>query len=146
MKFKCVIIGRGILKNFLKKEIIKYNLEKEILLVGYKKNAENYISDSDIFILTSKYEGLPNVLIEAQKYDIPIISSNCPTGPSEILLNGKLGDLFKVGDYRMLTNRLLKYYKNKSNLKKKSKLAKKYLFRFDPLSNSLNYKNLIDNT
>ena len=99
VKFKCVIIGRGILKNFLKKEIIKYNLEKKILLIGYKKNAENYISDSDIFILTSKYEGLPNVLIEAQKYDIPIISSNCPTGPSENLLNGRLGDLFKVGDY-----------------------------------------------
>ena len=114
-------------------------------MAGYKKNAENYISDSDIFVLTSKYEGLPNVLIEAQKYNIPIISSNCPTGPSEILLGGKLGVLFKVGDYRMLTNKLLDYYKNKNNLKKKSKLAKKYLFRFDPISNSLNYRNLIDN-
>ena len=53
-------------------------------------------------MLTSKFEGLPNVLIEAQSKNIPIISSDCPTGPKEILLQGKLGDLFKVGDYRKL--------------------------------------------
>ena len=145
VKFKCVIIGRGILRDYLKKKIIKYNLEKEVLLAGYKKDAENYISNCNIFVLTSKYEGLPNVLIEAQKYNIPIISSNCPTGPSEILLGGKLGVLFKVGDFRMLTNKLLDFNKNKINLKKKSKLAKNYLFRFDPVSKSLNYRNLIDN-
>ena len=119
-------------------------MEKEVLLAGYKKNAENYISHSNIFISTSRYEGLPNVLIEAQKYNIPIISSDCPTGPSEILLGGKLGDLFKVGDYKMLTDKILKFHRNKKDLKKKSKLANFFLFRFDPLSNSLMYKNLID--
>ena len=46
-----------------------------------------------VFVLSSKYEGLPNVLIEAQKYNLPIISTNCQTGPKEILINGKLGEL-----------------------------------------------------
>ena len=63
--------------------------------------------------MSSKFEGLPNVLIEAQKYGIPIISSNCPTGPNEILMNGKLGELFPVGNYNILANKLLNFLKDK---------------------------------
>ena len=96
--------------------------------------------------MTSKYEGLPNVLIEAQKYNVPIISSNCPTGPKEILLNGKLGDLFKVGDYKNLANKIIAFYQKKKRLRKKSLLAENYFFRFDPILNSLKYKRLIDKT
>ena len=55
-------------------------------------------------MLTSLYEGLPNVLLEAQVLKKFIISSNCPTGPREILLNGKAGSLFKVGDYKKLSD------------------------------------------
>ena len=60
--------------------------------------------------MSSKFEGLPNVLIEAQKYGIPIISSNCPTGPNEILMNGKLGELFPVGNHNILANKLLNFF------------------------------------
>ena len=125
-----------ILKKILNNEIIKLNLKKEIKLEGFKNNAEQYISKSDIFVLTSKFEGLPNVLIESQKYGVPIISSNCPTGPNEILLNGKLGELFPVGNYSALAKKLSNFYKNKKILLKKSIDAKKYLVRFDPVKNS----------
>ena len=91
------------------------------------------------FVLSSKFEGLPNVLIEAQKYNTPVISSNCPTGPNEILLNGKLGDLFPVENYLMLSKKLFNFYKNNKQLKTKSKRAKKYLIRFDPIINSKKY-------
>ena len=57
---------------------------------------------SDAFILSSKYEGSPNVLLEAITLNKIIISSDCPTGPSEILDGGKGGILFKVGDYKNL--------------------------------------------
>ena len=73
-------------------------LDKFIKLIGYKKNAHNYLSTCDLFILTSKFEGLPNVLIEAQSKNIPVISSNCPTSPRVIWLEGTLGDLVKVSD------------------------------------------------
>ena len=59
---------------------------------------------ADIFVLTSLYEGLPNVLLEAQYFKKYIISTDCPTGPREILLNGKAGDLIKIGDYKNLAN------------------------------------------
>jgi len=144
--FRCCIIGRGVLMKNLKKEILKYKLKKKAILLGYKKEAENYIHTSNLFVLTSRYEGLPNVLIEAQKYNVPIISTNCPTGPKEILLNGKLGDLFEVGDYKKLADKIISFYKKKTKLRKKSLLAKNYFFRFDPNLNSLKYKKLIDKT
>ncbi len=143
LNFRCCIIGRGKFKNILINEIKRLNLGNNIRLVGFKNNAEYYIPGSDIFVLSSKYEGLPNVLIEAQKYVVPIISSNCPTGPNEILMNGKLGELFPVGNYDILANKLLNFLKNKKILKTKSLKSKKYLKRFDPLINSKKYSNLI---
>ncbi len=143
INFRCSIVGRGSFKNILINEIKKLNLEKYIKLVGFKSHAEQYIPSSDIFVLTSKFEGLPNVLIESQKYGVPIISSNCPTGPNEILMSGKLGELFPVGNYNILAKKLFNFTKNKKILKSKSLRAKKYLKRFDPLINSKKYSKLI---
>ena len=143
IKFKCCIIGTGIQKKILKEYIYKNKLNNFIKLVGYKKDAKDYIEESDLFILTSKYEGLPNVLIEAQSKNTPIISSDCPTGPREILLNGKLGDLFKVGDYENLYNLIVRFVKNKTSLVTKSKKAKNYLSRFDLEKNCKKYENII---
>ena len=143
VNFRCSIIGRGAFKNKLLNEIKSLNLDKNIKLVGFKHHAEQYLSQSDIFVLSSKYEGLPNVLIESQKYGIPIISSNCPTGPKEILMNGKLGELFPVGNYSELARKLLNFSKNRKILKNKSYKATKYLKRFDPITNSRKYSKLI---
>ncbi len=143
IKFRCCIIGRGIEANNLKNLIDENRLNKNIKLVGYKKEAEKYIKSGNLFILSSKFEGLPNVLIEAQSKNIPIISSDCPTGPREILLGGKLGDLFKVGDYKELYNLIRSFNKNKSKLLNKSKRAKKYLIRFDLETNCKKYEKII---
>ncbi len=137
VKFKLYLIGKGYNYYFLKNYIFQNKLQKNIKLAGYKKNASDYIKSSDLFILPSKYEGLPNTLIEAQVACVPIISSNCPTGPKEILMNGRLGDLFRSGDYKDLCKKIYNYYRNKELLKKKSILSKKYLHRFD-YKNNLN--------
>ena len=137
VKFKLYLIGKGYNYDFLKNYIFQNKLQKNIKLAGYKKNASDYIKSSDLFILSSKYEGLPNTLIEAQVACVPIISSNCPSGPKEILLNGRLGDLFRSGDYKDLCKKIYNYYRNRKLLKKKSILAKKYLHRFD-YKNNLN--------
>ena len=68
-------------------------------------------------MLSSKYEGLPNVLLEALTLKKFIISTNCPTGPKEILLNGKGGLLFNVGNYNQLSEKILFYVKNKKSVK-----------------------------
>ena len=84
-----------------------------------------------MFILTSKYEGLPNVLLEAQYLGVPIISSDCPTGPKEILMNGKAGTLYKTGNYIDLSNKIKFFIKNKIFFIKQVKFAKKNLYRFE---------------
>jgi glycosyltransferase involved in cell wall biosynthesis len=144
LDLRLCIIGRG--KNFelLSKYIKDNNLNKSIKLLGYKKNAQEYIKHSDLFILSSKFEGLPNTLIEAQISKVPIISSDCPSGPKEILLNGKLGILFKVGSHEDLCKKILLFNKDKKKYKKQCLLAHKYLKRFDYEINLSKYLKIIN--
>ena len=72
------------------------NLEKFIKLRDFTDNPFKTIKNSDIFILSSRYEGLPNVLLEAACLKKLIISTKCPTGPKEILSNGKGGIFLKL--------------------------------------------------
>jgi glycosyltransferase involved in cell wall biosynthesis len=121
INFKLIILGKGKNKKLLENFILENNLRKNIKIIGFKRNPYPYIKKSDIFILTSKFEGLPNVLLEAQFLKKTIISTDCPTGPREILLNGKAGFLFKVGSLNQLKNKIL-FAANKKNhkiLKKK---------------------------
>ena len=97
-----------------------------------------------MFILSSKYEGLPNVLLESLILNKYVISSNCRTGPKEILLNGKGGDLFKVGDYKNLSKLIINFNLRKKINKKKLKYAKNQLYRFDYNVNLKKYLNLVN--
>ena len=140
--FEVVIIGKGCLKNKLKNFIDKNDLQNEITLLDYKKNPYPYIKQADIFLLSSKYEGLPNVLLEAAAMKKFIISSNCSTGPREILSDGKFGNLFKVGDYKKLSTLLIE--SQKQNNKKKIKLCYEGLKRYDFDKNLNNYLEYIN--
>ena len=81
-----------------------------VKIYNFVDNPYPLIKQADIFVLSSAYEGLPNVLLEALTLNKFIISSNCPTGPKEILLNGKGGLLFKVGNYKQLANKIIYYF------------------------------------
>ena len=141
---RCLIIGKG--KNFLnlKNYIKDNNLNKIVILLGYKKNPWKYSKLYDVFVLTSKYEGLPNVLLEAINENKTIISTNCPSGPKEILCNGKSGFLFPVNDYVKLANILSYIYYNKNKVLKKNRFTNKSLLKFDYKINLEKYKNIID--
>ncbi|QKE29657.1 glycosyltransferase, family 4 [Arcobacter acticola] len=105
---KLYIIGDGIDKVKLQNLVESYGLNKSILFLGKKTNPFVWMQNSKAFILSSKFEGLPTVLIEAMILEKFVISSNCKTGPCEILDNGKCGDLFEIGDVKELSNLLLK--------------------------------------
>jgi len=114
---KLFIIGKGVLEENMRKYIKNNNLSKHIHIIGYKENPFKYIKKADIFVLTSKFEGSPNVLVESQILKKYIISTDCPTGPREILQNGNLGSLVKMGDYKSISKILINFNK-KNNFNK----------------------------
>ncbi len=142
IKCKLLIIGEGHLINKLK-NYIKNNRLKNVSFHGNTSNPEHEIAKADLFVLTSKYEGMPNVLIEALQCKTYIISTNCQTGPSELLKNGKFGSLIPVGNYKLIANEILKYSKKPSFFKKKIALGYNSLFRFNNEKNFSAYLNLI---
>ena len=99
---------------------------------------------ADVFVLSSKFEGLPNVLLESIVLKKMIISSSCPTGPKEILLNGKAGLLFNVGDYTQLSKKILFYSKNKKKCKRMVNFSSKNIERFDYKKNLNKYLSLVN--
>ena len=114
IEFEARIMGRGIKENELQNFINENNLKSKVKLIKFSKNPYPIIQQTEILILSSKYEGLPNILLEAQALKRFIISSNCPTGPREILLNGKCGLLFKVEDSADLSKKFCIIMKIKS--------------------------------
>jgi glycosyltransferase involved in cell wall biosynthesis len=131
IEVELLIIGYGANEDLIQNFIKKNNLQNKIKILKFQKNPYKFIKKSDVFVLTSKYEGLPNVLLEALTLKKFIISSNCPTGPREILKNGKYGFLFETENYKKLSELILKYSKNKSKYKNKIELGYKSLSRFD---------------
>ena len=144
VKFNLLLVGRGAEKEKLIKYIRNNDLSRHVRLIDFQNNPYNLIKSSDIFILSSLYEGLPNVLLESQVLKRFIISSDCPTGPREILLNGNAGLLFKVGDYIKLSKLISQYSKNKKKLSKKIIIGYKNLNRFDYNQNLKKYLNIIN--
>ena len=88
---------------------------------------------------------MQNILIEAQFLKKYIISTDCPTGPKEILLNGLAGDLIKIGDYKKLAILINNYYNNKKNIQKKINIGSKNFNRFDYKKNCQQYLNFVLN-
>ena len=81
-------------------------MNDKVKIINWQKNPYKYLKSADLLVLTSKYEGLPNILLEAVSLKKNIISTDCPTGPREILSNGKYGDLFRVGNYNQLAKKI----------------------------------------
>lgn len=101
---KLYIVGDGPSREEIEKEIKLLKLEKDIKLLGRKKNPYIWIKNSDFFIHSSKFEGFGLVLVEAGSLGKLVISSDCKVGPSEILEYGKSGILFEVGNEKKLAN------------------------------------------
>jgi len=130
---KLFILGEGELKYELEKTI-KQNLSKNIKLLGYKKNVVKYMNEAKAVIVPSLWEDPGFVMIEAAFNLVPLIVSDCPSGPKEFIDKDKNGYLFNVNNKKSLILKINKFEKDKTIIiKKKIKNA---------FNKSLNYTNI----
>lgn len=131
IEFEACIIGKGKLKKMLERYIENNKLQKYVKILDYVDNPYPLMKQTNLFVLSSKFEGLPNVLLESLVLKKFIISSDCRTGPKEILLNGKGGLLFNVGDHKQLEKKIKYFFSNKTKCQKMMIKSHKSLRRFD---------------
>ena len=98
VNFLCTIIGEGGERNKIEHLIVKMDLVENVRLLGSVKNLSYYYTNCDIFVMSSSYEGFGNVLVEALSFGCRIVSTDCNSGPSFILDNGKYGKLAKTSN------------------------------------------------
>lgn len=101
------ILGEGSLRPALEQQIRELGLQKRVLLPGFRADPTPWYARADLFVLSSDYEGFGNVIVEALEQGVPVVSTNCPAGPSEILCSGKYGRLVPVGDADALATAML---------------------------------------
>ncbi len=97
-----MILGEGEDRSFMQDLISRLSLQDRVFLPGMIQNLEPVLKKSTFFVLSSRYEGFPNVLLEAMAMSLPVISTDCPFGPSEIVNNGVDGILVPNGNVRAL--------------------------------------------
>jgi glycosyltransferase involved in cell wall biosynthesis len=133
---KLIILGDGSLFRETKEFVKNLGLENHIHLPGFVLDAEPFFIHADLFVLSSNVEGFGNVIVEALSYGVPVVSTDCPSGPSEILDRGKFGTLVPIEDAESLAEAIkLNLYKefDKEFLINRSldfsidKMAQKYL-------------------
>jgi glycosyltransferase involved in cell wall biosynthesis len=95
---RLIILGEGEDRAELEALVEELRLGRDVALAGFKDNAIAYMAGSAVFVLSSAWEGLPTVLIEALAAGTRVVSTDCPSGPREILQEGRLGALVPVGD------------------------------------------------
>lgn len=105
---KLYIIGDGELKEEIQKQITYLKLEKKVFLLGKQSNPYKYLAKADCFVFGSNHEGFPNVLLEALACELPVISTDCQSGPREILapstdINFQLQNNIELAEYGILT-------------------------------------------
>lgn len=128
---KLYLLGDGPDRRDVEKLISEKKLSENVVLLGKKMNPYVWIKNAECLIQSSKYEGLPTVLIEAMILNKAVISTNCPTGPKEILEDGKNGVLVDVGDYNGMAQKLNELINNLDLRSLYIKNAQKSIDRFD---------------
>lgn len=106
LNWRCTIVGDGILREQLEKQIANLGLNNKFHFTGYIEVNPTFYENYDIFAFTSRSEGFPNALLEAYASGLPCVSTNCPFGPSEIITDGFDGFLVPVDDWETLADRI----------------------------------------
>lgn len=130
------IYGDGPEKNKLQKMISEMNLYNKVFLKGSTTQIKDILLDSTIFLLSSLWEGMPLVILEAMTCGLPVLSYKCPSGPADLIIDGENGFLIPQGSESLFADRIIEIIKNKELRSKMGQNSKK-------LSNNYNLENIM---
>lgn len=137
---RLAILGWGPDQPQLEALICDFGLEQDAALLGYVDNPYAYMSKAAMFVLSSAWEGLPTVLIEAMAVGIPVVSTDCPSGPQEILDGGRYGHLVPPGNSQALAEGILEVLNGKGK-----PVDSNWLHQFTTKASVQHYLNLFSN-
>jgi len=132
---RLVILGDGRQRKKIESTINKLGLKDKVWLPGFVENPYKFMAKSDLFVLSSLWEGCPNVLIEAMSLGTPVVSTDCPSGPREILDNGKYGILVPPNSPKELAEAMLLTLRNPPD----PEVVKNAVKRFDFIESCISY-------
>jgi glycosyltransferase involved in cell wall biosynthesis len=121
-----LILGRGNKKNDIHSLVEELQLSDRVSLPGFVKDPYKYLAHADVFVLPSRYEGFGNVLVEAMAMGVPVIATDCVGGPSEILGQGRWGELVPVADSSSMAVSIKEVLNRKVSAGRLKKRANKY--------------------
>ena len=104
---RLLLLGEGEMRRKLEALVRELGVDQDVSLPGFTSNPFAYMARAAVFVLSSTYEGLPGVLIQALACGCPVVSTDCPSGPAEILENGQYGRLVPVGDSAAMAQAIL---------------------------------------
>jgi glycosyltransferase involved in cell wall biosynthesis len=124
-KVKLWICGEGPQRPALERQVRRLGLQATVRLLGHCDNPFALMRQAALFLMTSDHEGLPNALIEAQCLGLPAVSTRCPFGPEEIIVEGQSGLLVPVGDASAIAEGVMDLLAEPGRLSEMAENAKK---------------------
>lgn len=122
------IYGEGELRKSLEDMVKSKGLGNKVFFPGWTSDVGNSLLNADLFIMSSNYEGMPNTLMEAIAVGVPCVSTDCPTGPSDLIKNHETGLLVPVNDEVSLSDAILNMVNNPENAAEMAKAARTFIW------------------
>ena len=134
------ILGEGPLRANLEREVVTLGLTGRVRLPGFVKNPFAFMARASTFVLSSRWEGFGNVITEAMACGTPVISTDCPHGPREILEAGQWGDLVPVGDVAALANAMRGSMRDPARARVRADKAREHVKQFEAAAITKRYE------
>lgn len=138
MRCRLMILGDGSEREMLTALVERLGLSDDIAMPGFAPNPHAYTKKADLFVLSSRFESLANVVVEAMALGTPVIATDCPSGPAEALDGGRFGRLVKVEDPDMMAETILDVLQ-----KKPAPVPQTWLEQFTTRSSANRYLELL---
>lgn len=125
---RLLILGEGQERSALEAEVAALGLKADVSLPGFTANPYAYMKNASLFVLSSRWEGLPTVLVEAIACGCPVVATDCPSGPDEILEGGKWGQLVPMADPAALAGAITEALDQEHSAEKPQERASAFTF------------------